>query len=71
MRGCLTEAEAELAALEDLRLSRAMGYISISPSTVGESFNQPWQKTNIEKPTDESAGKDSNKKECVITTRGS
>ncbi|XP_073796669.1 uncharacterized protein isoform X1 [Danio rerio] len=29
------EAEAELAALEDLRLSRAMGYISISPSTVG------------------------------------
>lgn len=38
MLGCLTEAEAELAALEDLRLSRAMGYISISPSTVGESF---------------------------------
>ncbi|KAF4095755.1 uncharacterized protein zgc:194621 [Onychostoma macrolepis] len=29
------KAEAELAALEDLRLSRAMGYISISPSTVG------------------------------------
>lgn len=43
----LTEAEAELAALEDLRLSRAMGYISISPSTVGESFNQPRQKTNM------------------------
>uniref|UniRef100_A0A672Q9P6 Zgc:194621 n=1 Tax=Sinocyclocheilus grahami TaxID=75366 RepID=A0A672Q9P6_SINGR len=29
------KAEAELAALEDLRLSRAVGYISISPSTVG------------------------------------
>ncbi|XP_051970852.1 uncharacterized protein zgc:194621 [Xyrauchen texanus] len=29
------KAEAELAALEDLRLSRAMGYISIPPSTVG------------------------------------
>ncbi|XP_067291277.1 epithelial-stromal interaction protein 1 [Pseudorasbora parva] len=29
------KAEAELAALEDLRLSRAMGYISIFPSTVG------------------------------------
>lgn len=29
------KAEAELAALEDLRLSQAMGYISISPSTVG------------------------------------
>ncbi|KAK7118498.1 hypothetical protein R3I94_022107 [Phoxinus phoxinus] len=29
------KAEAELAALEDLRLSRAMGYISISPSSVG------------------------------------
>ncbi|TRY95249.1 hypothetical protein DNTS_012193 [Danionella cerebrum] len=29
------KAEAELAALEDLRLSRAMGYISISPGTVG------------------------------------
>lgn len=33
-----TEAAAELAALEDLRLSRAMTYISISPSTVGESL---------------------------------
>ncbi|XP_036410596.1 uncharacterized protein zgc:194621 [Megalops cyprinoides] len=29
------KAEAELAALEDLRLSRAMGYVSIAPSTVG------------------------------------
>ncbi|KAL2085269.1 hypothetical protein ACEWY4_018589 [Coilia grayii] len=29
------KAEAELAALEDLRLSRAMGYISLAPSSVG------------------------------------
>lgn len=29
------KAEAELAALEDLRLSKAMGYVSISPSAVG------------------------------------
>ncbi|KAG5268529.1 hypothetical protein AALO_G00213590 [Alosa alosa] len=29
------QAEAELAALEDLRLSRAMGYISLAPSSVG------------------------------------
>lgn len=35
---CLSEAEAELAALEDLRLSRAMGYISLAPSSVGESL---------------------------------
>uniref|UniRef100_A0AAY4EZE4 Uncharacterized protein n=1 Tax=Denticeps clupeoides TaxID=299321 RepID=A0AAY4EZE4_9TELE len=31
-------AEAELAALEDLRLSRAMGYISLTPGTVGGSL---------------------------------
>ena len=31
------EAEAELAALEELRLSRAMAYVSINPSTVGET----------------------------------
>jgi len=30
------EAEAELAALEELRLSRAMAYVSINPSSVGE-----------------------------------
>ncbi|KAJ8394972.1 hypothetical protein AAFF_G00039230 [Aldrovandia affinis] len=29
------KAEAELAALEDFKLSRAMGYMSIAPSTVG------------------------------------
>lgn len=29
------KAEAELAALEELRLSRAMAYVSISPSSVG------------------------------------
>lgn len=29
------KAEAELAALEDLRLSRAMAYVSINPSSVG------------------------------------
>uniref|UniRef100_UPI003AAD690A uncharacterized protein isoform X1 n=1 Tax=Centroberyx gerrardi TaxID=166262 RepID=UPI003AAD690A len=29
------KAEAELAALEELRLSRAMGYVSINPSSVG------------------------------------
>ncbi|KAM8731032.1 uncharacterized protein AB9X84_025604 isoform 1-T1 [Acanthopagrus schlegelii] len=29
------KAEAELAALEELRLSRAMAYVSINPSTVG------------------------------------
>ncbi|XP_017574747.1 uncharacterized protein zgc:194621 [Pygocentrus nattereri] len=29
------KAEAELAALEDLRLSRTMNYVSISPSAVG------------------------------------
>ncbi|XP_034061064.1 epithelial-stromal interaction protein 1 [Gymnodraco acuticeps] len=29
------KAEAELAALEELRLSRAMAFVSISPSTVG------------------------------------
>ncbi|XP_039983507.1 uncharacterized protein zgc:194621 [Xiphias gladius] len=29
------QAEAELAALEELRLSRAMAYVSISPSSVG------------------------------------
>ncbi|XP_029955082.1 transmembrane protease serine 13 [Salarias fasciatus] len=29
------KAEAELAALEDLRLSRALSYVSISPSSVG------------------------------------
>uniref|UniRef100_A0A3B5AWU4 Uncharacterized protein n=1 Tax=Stegastes partitus TaxID=144197 RepID=A0A3B5AWU4_9TELE len=29
------EAEAELAALEELRLSRAMAYVSINPSSVG------------------------------------
>lgn len=29
------EAEAELAALEALRLSRAMAYVSINPSRVG------------------------------------
>ncbi|XP_007232739.2 uncharacterized protein zgc:194621 [Astyanax mexicanus] len=32
------KAEAELAALEDLRLSKAMGYVSISPSAVGGSL---------------------------------
>lgn len=32
------QAEAELAALEDLRLSRAMGYISLEPSSVGGSL---------------------------------
>lgn len=31
------EAEAELAALEELRLSRAMAYVSINPSSVGET----------------------------------
>ncbi|KAI4901222.1 hypothetical protein NFI96_013729, partial [Prochilodus magdalenae] len=31
------KAEAELAALEDLRLSRAVNYVSISPSAVGKS----------------------------------
>lgn len=31
------EAEAELAALEDLRLSRATPYVSIDPSSVGET----------------------------------
>ena len=30
------EAEAELAALEELRLNRAMAFVSISPSSVGE-----------------------------------
>ncbi|KAI4807023.1 hypothetical protein KUCAC02_017801 [Chaenocephalus aceratus] len=30
------KAEAELAALEELRLRRAMAFVSISPSTVGE-----------------------------------
>ncbi|AWP21105.1 Hypothetical protein SMAX5B_009689 [Scophthalmus maximus] len=29
------KAEAELAALEELRLSRAMAYVSINPSSVG------------------------------------
>ncbi|KAJ8375760.1 hypothetical protein SKAU_G00063400 [Synaphobranchus kaupii] len=29
------KAEAELAALEDFKLSRAMGYVSIAPSKVG------------------------------------
>ncbi|XP_034416049.1 uncharacterized protein zgc:194621 [Cyclopterus lumpus] len=29
------KAEAELAALEELRLSRAMTYVSINPSSVG------------------------------------
>uniref|UniRef100_A0A1A8C406 Zgc:194621 n=1 Tax=Nothobranchius kadleci TaxID=1051664 RepID=A0A1A8C406_NOTKA len=29
------KAEAELAALEELRLSRAMSYVSINPSSVG------------------------------------
>ncbi|XP_072546517.1 uncharacterized protein [Salminus brasiliensis] len=31
----IQKTEAELAALEDLRLSQAMGYVSISPSAVG------------------------------------
>ncbi|XP_054879840.1 synapsin-1-like [Poeciliopsis prolifica] len=31
------KAEAELAALEELRLSRAMAYVSINPSSVGET----------------------------------
>ncbi|XP_065804717.1 epithelial-stromal interaction protein 1 isoform X1 [Labrus bergylta] len=31
------KAEAELAALEELRLSRAMAYVSINPSSVGQT----------------------------------
>ncbi|XP_077410543.1 uncharacterized protein LOC144040305 isoform X2 [Vanacampus margaritifer] len=31
------KAEAELAALEELRLSRAMAYVNIQPSSVGEA----------------------------------
>lgn len=33
------KADAELAALEELRLSRVMAYVSISPSTVGGSLS--------------------------------
>uniref|UniRef100_A0A673ASX0 Uncharacterized protein n=1 Tax=Sphaeramia orbicularis TaxID=375764 RepID=A0A673ASX0_9TELE len=32
------KAEAELAALEELRLSRAMAYVSINPSSVGKEM---------------------------------
>uniref|UniRef100_A0A3P8S0K7 Uncharacterized protein n=1 Tax=Amphiprion percula TaxID=161767 RepID=A0A3P8S0K7_AMPPE len=34
------KAEAELAALEELRLSRAMSYVSINPSSVGETLRK-------------------------------
>lgn len=67
---CLTEAEAELAALEDLRLSRAMGYISISPSTVGESFNQTCQRANLRSLLMNLFERTQNKS-FNITTRGS
>lgn len=38
------EAEAELAALEELRLSRAMAYVSINPSSVGETHTYTHEK---------------------------
>ncbi len=57
-----------MAALEDLRLSRAMGYISISPSSVGESFNQPCQKTIMRSP--ESVWEESKKNNVLRPLEG-